>query len=204
MFLKFFSPTLEAIEQYKNDFGDDYYSFWFGGCMFLVINDIHYKQPNKLVDLYKKHHEWIKQKLAQAKSNKQLKHLFILQHIPWFIKDIKEKEEWNNIGYEQREKMLNLFKDVGVRAVFTGHLHGNNENQFYNIKLITTSAIGYQSPNSTLKSGYRIVNVTEDQFDHVYHEINIKSHSSSNNHQHNLMTFSIGFIILTLLTLIII
>lgn len=192
---------MEAIEQYKNDFGDDYYSFWFGGCMFLVINDIHYKQPNKFTELYKKQHEWIKQKLDEAKSNKQLKHLFVLQHFPWFIKDMKEKEEWNNIAIEQREKMLNLFKDAGVKAVFTGHLHGNNENQFDNIKLITTSAIGYQSPNATSKSksGYRIVNVTEDKFDYVYHEINIKSNSLSNN-QHNLITFSIGFIILTLLT----
>jgi len=31
-------PTEQAVLQYRKDFGDDYFSFWVDGVMFLVLN----------------------------------------------------------------------------------------------------------------------------------------------------------------------
>lgn len=31
-------PTKESIDEYRRDFGDDYFEFWCGGCRFVVVN----------------------------------------------------------------------------------------------------------------------------------------------------------------------
>lgn len=46
-------PTGAAIEAYRQDFGDEYFSFWVQGCKFLVINSQLY-HDSSLVPNYKR------------------------------------------------------------------------------------------------------------------------------------------------------
>jgi hypothetical protein len=50
--LFFISPTRETIEQYKQSFGDDYFSFWVGGVCYLVLNSQFYQDPSNVQDFY--------------------------------------------------------------------------------------------------------------------------------------------------------
>jgi hypothetical protein len=41
-------PTNEAIDNFKMDFGDDYYSLWVGGVKFIAPNTQYLKDPSKV------------------------------------------------------------------------------------------------------------------------------------------------------------
>lgn len=166
-------PTSESIENYRQEFGDDYFAFWVDGVMFIVINAQYYKDSSKVKQLALIHEQWIDEKLLEAKQN-QYKHIIIFQHIPWFIHDVDEPEdeivnlrkifndlidlidvffcslsifsEKFNIAIEERKRMLKKFNDNGVRAVFCGHYHRNSIAHYEDLELIITSAIGAQIP----------------------------------------------------------
>ncbi|KAI7688801.1 hypothetical protein SSS_04881 [Sarcoptes scabiei] len=167
-------PTSESIENYRQEFGDDYFAFWVDGVMFIVINAQYYKDSSKVKQLALIHEQWIDEKLLEAKQN-QYKHIIIFQHIPWFIHDVDEPEdEIFNIAIEERKRMLKKFNDNGVRAVFCGHYHRNSIAHYEDLELIITSAIGAQIPplleknEEVSQSGYRIVKVDEDKLEHRY------------------------------------
>lgn len=47
------TPTPDSIADYKRQFGDDYFSFWTGGCKFVAINSQFYQvreRPDLLQD----------------------------------------------------------------------------------------------------------------------------------------------------------
>jgi 3',5'-cyclic AMP phosphodiesterase CpdA len=83
------SPTDESVDAYKSDFGDDYFSFWVDGCMFIVINVQFYKNHTQVEELHEEQSKWIDEKLEEAK-NGSYKHVIVFQHIPWFLHNINE------------------------------------------------------------------------------------------------------------------
>ena len=96
------TPTKESIEEYTKEFGDDYYSFWVGGVMFIVLNVQLNKDHSKAEDLYQAQDQWLDKQLADAKSG-NYSHVIVFQHVPWFLKDVDEAEDkmvWHLwIGY---------------------------------------------------------------------------------------------------------
>ncbi|CAG2172179.1 unnamed protein product, partial [Oppiella nova] len=83
------SPTVESVTAYKTTFGDDYFTFWIDGVMFIVINVQFYKDNTHVKGLYEEQEVWIDKQLAEAKSG-NYKHVIVFQHIPWFLRDINE------------------------------------------------------------------------------------------------------------------
>ncbi|XP_055948752.1 serine/threonine-protein phosphatase CPPED1-like isoform X1 [Argiope bruennichi] len=158
-------PTHESIQIYKKKFGDDYFTFFCGGVMFIVINSQFYKAPEKVQDLAEEQEKWLDRQLKEAKSGK-FKHVVVFQHIPWFIRNPDEEDVYFNIKTEIREKMLKKFYDANVRAVFCGHWHGNAGGFYKDLEVVVTSAIGGQLRGD--KSGFRVVKVSEDSIHHTY------------------------------------
>ncbi len=93
-------PREATIEAYRADFGDDYFSFAVGGVLFLALNVQLNKNPDKVADLAAEHDRWLDRQLEEAAkgqkgSSQAYKHIIVLQHIPWFLRDIHEPKEKN-------------------------------------------------------------------------------------------------------------
>ena len=157
-------PTKESIYRYKSIWGDDYFSFWSHGCLFIVLNSQFYEDCSLTQDLAQKQDAWLDEILKEAKV---AKHTFVFQHIPWFLKDPDEDKEYFNIEVGLRKKMLDKFYEAGVRKIFCGHYHRNTGGWYKDLEVIVTSAIGCQIGDDP--HGMRLVKVHEDKVEHAYH-----------------------------------
>lgn len=87
-------PTEESVEAYRRSFGDDYFSFWVDGVLFLVLNVQYFKDKSLVEELAEEHERWIEEQLEEIKKEKkQYKHVIVFQHIPWFLRDIDEPDD---------------------------------------------------------------------------------------------------------------
>ncbi|CAF1010811.1 unnamed protein product [Rotaria sp. Silwood1] len=155
-------PTRESIQSYINNFGDDYFDFYCGGIHCIVINSQFYAHSLNVEDLKLKHEQW----LDNVLKDKQSKHIIIFQHLPWFLNEYNEENEYFNIEINLRIKMLEKFHLAGVKKIFCGHYHRNAGGLFKSMEQVITSAIGLQLGND--KSGVRLVRVTENDIEHQY------------------------------------
>lgn len=167
-------PTVESIDQYKSEFGDDYFSFWTNGCKFITLNSQLYFNSKQVAHLRQQQDQWLDNELGLSPSQppastRPWKHLFVFQHIPLFIKNEAEPADvYFNIEPNQRSNLLDRFKRAGVGKVFCGHYH-QNAGGFTDdgkIEVVVTSAVGAQLGND--KHGFRIVDVHEDHVKHEY------------------------------------
>ena len=115
-------PSKDTIHRYRSTWGDDYFSFWTHGCLFIVLNSQLYEDCSLTEDLASEQDEWLDQVLLETAK---AKYTFVFQHIPWFLKTPDEDKEYFNIETGLRMKMLNKFYDAGVSKIFCGHYHRN-------------------------------------------------------------------------------
>lgn len=68
------APTPKDVEEYKKDFGDDYFSFWVGGVKFLTINSQYYVDDKNCAELRKQQDTWLANELRidESKPRKYL------------------------------------------------------------------------------------------------------------------------------------
>ncbi|KAI5753359.1 hypothetical protein M8J77_026189 [Diaphorina citri] len=160
------TPTPYSVDLYRQDFGSDHFSFYCGGVLFIVLNSQYYKDHSRILDLYAAQNQWLDELLAERRPGDRT---IVFQHIPWFVQSLHEEEVYGNVGEGERVKMLEKLYAAGVRHIYCGHLHHNNEVLYKDMRLIVTTAIGKQLGQD--KSGYRIVQVTPDSVTDEYHKI---------------------------------
>lgn len=160
-------PTTQSIQKYKNDFGDDYFSFWCQGCKFIVLNSQLYFDSS-LCPLEKvQQDKWLDKELEEN----DCKHKVVFQHIPLFLKQSDEPADvYFNIEPLERKRLMEKFIKAGVRKVFCGHYH-QNAGGFYHqqektLECVVTSAVGAQL--GTDGHGYRLVSVSQEQIEHKF------------------------------------
>lgn len=163
------TPTPEAIAQYRQEFGDDYFSFSCGGVLFVVLNSQYFADKSLVTDLALAQEEWLDSVLLRFKTSNRFKHLVVFQHIPWFLKDHEEENQYFNIDKELRLRMLDKLYEAGVRHIFTGHYHRNAGGMYKDMEVVVTSAIGAQLGDD--KSGLRVVKVRHDTIEHKYYSL---------------------------------
>eukprot|EP00088_Acartia_fossae_P001366 TRINITY_DN10528_c0_g1_i2.p1 TRINITY_DN10528_c0_g1~~TRINITY_DN10528_c0_g1_i2.p1 ORF type:complete len:304 (+),score=49.40 TRINITY_DN10528_c0_g1_i2:42-953(+) len=162
------SPTHQTIAEYRSNFGDDYFYFSFKGVFFIVLNSQFYEDSSNVQDLFQEHEAWLA-KVLEMEERKQAKHTILFHHIPWFLEEPDEANQYFNIEPEMRMKKLNQFYDAGIRKIFCGHYHRNAGGFYKDLEVIVTSAIGCQiGPDD---HGMRVVKVTEDKIEHKYHPL---------------------------------
>ncbi|XP_054714011.1 serine/threonine-protein phosphatase CPPED1-like isoform X2 [Uloborus diversus] len=159
-------PTPATVADYREKFGDDYFSFVCGGVLFIVINSQFYEDPSLVQDLAKEQNVWLEKKLEEGKSGKY-KHVIMFQHIPWFLREHDEPKEYFNIEPQLRQEMLKKFYDANVRAIFCGHYHRNAGGFYKDLECVVTSAIGCQLGDD--KSGFRVVKLDGKSINHKYY-----------------------------------
>uniref|UniRef100_UPI00398EB40F serine/threonine-protein phosphatase CPPED1 isoform X1 n=1 Tax=Pristiophorus japonicus TaxID=55135 RepID=UPI00398EB40F len=159
------APTPDTISEYCKSWGDDYFSFWVGGVLFLVLNSQFFQNASSCPELKQAHDHWLDEQLAAAQQ-KSKKHVIVFQHIPLFLQSPEEENNYFNLEKSKRMDLLQRFEKAGVKAVFSGHYHRNAGGMFNDLDMVVSSAIGCQLGED--KHGVRVVAVTEEKIHHKY------------------------------------
>lgn len=187
VFVSYFHPNY----RYRSSFGEDYFSFWKGGVLFLVLNSQYYYDSTKIPQIQADQESWLDAILEEGK--KKAARIIAFQHIPMFIDDVDEPDQYFNIPKNIRKPLLekleaagNFFTCpssllclgqkttkclliLGVTHIFCGHLHYNAYGLYKSMEVVTTSAIGYQLGKDT--HGMRVVKVKGGSLEHSYHSL---------------------------------
>eukprot|EP00968_Pinguiococcus_pyrenoidosus_P000117 scaffold10_cov257-Pinguiococcus_pyrenoidosus.AAC.31 len=117
-------PDAASIQLYKARFGDDYFSFWVGGCKFLVINSQLYKDATLCAGLAAEQDAWLDEQL-EAPDTRQAVHVVVLSHIPPYIYSGSEPSAYFNFTREVRQNLLSRMARGRVKLWLCGHFHAN-------------------------------------------------------------------------------
>ena len=159
-------PTPELIAAYTNGFGPDRYVFRHGGLVGLVLNSTVIHSPQKTTNEYAAQEQWLRTELERARED-AAQHIVIFQHHPWFLKTADEADEYFNIPKERRAPHLALFREFGVKYLFSGHYHRNAVARDGDLEAVTTGPVG--QPLGGDKSGLRVVIVRDSGLEHRYY-----------------------------------
>ena len=133
-------PTPESLAAYRAAYGPDYYAFRSGPIYGIVLDSSLFKAPAKVADEAAKQEKWLAEELAKAQAAGGL--IVVFQHIPWFLENAGEADQYFNIPIETRRRALTLFHRYGVRYVFAGHYHRNAFGRDGNLEMITSGPAG--------------------------------------------------------------
>lgn len=158
-------PTMDAIKEYKERFGEDYFYFVVNDVLCIVINSQFYENREHVHEYAREQDKWLESMLGECKH---FKHSVLFEHIPWFLRDPNEEDEYFNIKRDLRLVWLRKFQQAGIEKIFCGHYHQNAGGWFEDMEVVVTSAIGAQLGGDA-KSGARLVKVTEDSVRHEYY-----------------------------------
>jgi 3',5'-cyclic AMP phosphodiesterase CpdA len=161
-------PTKESLEDYRKNFGPDYYSFEQGNLYGIVLNSSLFFDSTGAPAEARKQDEWLHKTLEDAK-NQKFTNIVIFQHIPWFLDSPDEKDQYFNIPTPIRKKYIDLFQSYSVKYIFAGHLHKNAIGHAKDLEMVTTGPVG--KPLGKDPSGFRIVNVKGSTLTHHYYAL---------------------------------
>ena len=158
-------PTPEMITVYTNLFGPDRYTFRHEGFVGLILNSSVIHSPQQTTNEYAAQVQWLRAELERVHGAAQ--HVVVFQHHPWFLKAADEPDQYFNIPKERRAGYLALFREFGVKYLFSGHYHRNAVARDGDIEAITTGPVG--QPQGGDKSGLRVVIVRDSGLEHRYY-----------------------------------
>jgi predicted phosphodiesterase len=137
-------PTSQSLAAWRKRIGPDYYTFRVGEM-----------------------EQWLPIELAKARRE-GVKHLIVFQHIPFFLSDSNEEDQYFNIPRETRLRYLGILHAYGVRQVFAGHYHRNAWGLDGDLEMVTSGPVGM--PLGGGKSGIRVVAVADSGVIHTYYD----------------------------------
>jgi serine/threonine-protein phosphatase CPPED1 len=158
-------PTPESLAAYRAKFGRDYYTFQQGDFEGIVLDSSLIQHPVNAPEEAAKQQQWLEGELARAK--KDSRQIVIFQHIPWFLADPEEADQYFNIPREERAKYLDLFTHFGIQHVFAGHYHRNAYGESPLMHIVTTGPVS--KPLGPDPSGIRVVIVRGSKIESQYY-----------------------------------
>ena len=161
-------PTAASLADYHKNFGPDYYTFQYGNLYGIVLNSSLFFDPSGAPEEAAKQEAWLRSTLEGTTKMKN-KNIVVFEHIPWFINQPDEADQYFNIPTQRRKEYVDLLKQYGVRYVFAGHLHRNAIGTDGHLTVVTTGPIG--KPLAKDPSGFRIVTINGDKFSYPYYSI---------------------------------
>jgi len=161
-------PTPETLAAYTKRFGPDYFSFTVGSFVGIAIDSCLIHTPKNVRAEAEKQDQWFRAELTRARHD-GARHIVVFQHHPLFVNDMAEPGGYENIPPDARTRLLDLFREAGVRHVFAGHYHQNALARAGDLQVVTTGPIGM--PLRGAKSGMRIAVVTDAGIEHRYYDL---------------------------------
>jgi 3',5'-cyclic AMP phosphodiesterase CpdA len=159
-------PTSVLIAAYTNLFGPDRYTFRHDGFVGLVLNSSVIHSPQQTTNEYAAQEQWLRAELSRVRAD-GAHHVVVFQHHPWFLKTADEPDQYFNIPKERRLRYLALFRESGVKYLFSGHYHRNAVARDGTMEAVTTGPVG--QPLGGDKSGLRVVIVRDSGLEHRYY-----------------------------------
>jgi len=161
----------ESLGAYQAHFGHPWYSFVHKNCLFVVFESTMVKYGSEDRPQYQWQMRWLEQTLTAAQG-KGYDHVIVCTHYPLALRRADEDDEYFNLPKQRRMKLLKLFHQHQVKAVFSGHFHHNAYVRDGDLELVTTSSTGIAleqmgQPKDPL--GFRIVKVYPDRIAHEYY-----------------------------------
>jgi serine/threonine-protein phosphatase CPPED1 len=156
-------PTPESLAAYRKTFGPDFYVFRHGDFLGIVLNSSLIQHPKGAPAEAEKQYKWLAAELGKVTPGTRVA---IFQHIPWFLKEPDEPDDYFNIPLGPRTRYLQLFEHYKVEYCFAGHYHRNSIGEASNFHVTTTGPVG--KPLGIDPSGIRVVTVHERKMDSVY------------------------------------
>jgi 3',5'-cyclic AMP phosphodiesterase CpdA len=140
-------PTKKSIDDYRENFGPDYYAFEVNNIKFMVLNSSLYNYGS----VYRKEqNEWINNNIKNTS--------IVFSHHQIFLNSYNEKDNYFSFRKKLRD-ILFTFKDVD--AVFAGHLHMFKENKWNGVGLVSAPSIF--CPRKS-RAGFLIVEIENNIF----------------------------------------
>jgi len=161
-------PTKEQLANYRQAFGNDYYTFDAGPVRGIVLDSSLIQAPQNAPEEAVAQEQWLVRELTRARQD-HVANLVVFQHISYFLKDPQEPDQYFNIPRETRRRYLQLFHEYGVKHIFAGHYHRNAYGRDGEIEMITTGPVG--KPLGRDQSGFRVVRLTDDGMENRYYEL---------------------------------
>jgi 3',5'-cyclic AMP phosphodiesterase CpdA len=160
-------PTPARIAAYTNQFGPDHYIFRQGEFVGVVLDSVVIHSPQHTTNQLAAQERWLRTELERARRS-NARHIVVFAHHPWFLKAAGEPDEYFNIPRERRAAYLALFREFGVKHLFSGHYHRNAIAREGDLEAVTTGPVG--KPLAEGKSGLRVVIVRDDRIEHRYYD----------------------------------
>jgi 3',5'-cyclic AMP phosphodiesterase CpdA len=157
-------PTPATLAAYRKTYGADYYSFREGPVYGIVLDSSLFKAPALVQEEAARQEQWLEAELAKARASNAT--IIVFQHIPFFLENPGEPDQYFNIPLAARTRLLALLHRYGVRYVFAGHYHRNAFGRDGDLDMITTGPAGM--PIGPDPSGVRIVEVKESTIRQQY------------------------------------
>jgi 3',5'-cyclic AMP phosphodiesterase CpdA len=162
-------PTPASVAAYIRRIGPDHYSFRSGSLAGIVLNSSIIHTPVKAPALYEAQLSWLRSELARL-GGTGARHLVVFQHHPWFLENADEADQYFNIPLERRGMHLSLFRESGVKYLFSGHYHRNASGRSGEVEMTTTGPVGKPLGEGS-QSGLRVVTVRDSGLTHRYYQL---------------------------------
>lgn len=103
--------SLNIIYRYRSNFGDDFFSFWCGGVLYIGLNSQYYIDNSDVTEESAQQEVWLDNILLENSG----KRIIVFQHIPLFIKSADEEDAgYFSISPEPRKKLLEKLYAAGL------------------------------------------------------------------------------------------
>ena len=145
-------PTPSTLASYRVAHGSDYYTFHYRQVLGIVLDSNLIRSPDHVPEEAAKQEGWLRDTLSHAGPNQQI---LVFQHIPYFLKDADEKDQYFNIPSAIRKKYLDLLSANHIHLIFAGHYHRIAGGSDGWLTEVVTGAVGMPIGDSS--SGFRLV-----------------------------------------------
>ena len=159
------APTASSLAAYRSRFGADHYAFEHAGVTFVVVNTVVWDHPEHVAEELDSQLAFLETTLRAARQQRS-RHILVFGHHPLFTQRVNEPDSYWNIPVARRRELLRMLQAFGIRAFFCGHWHRNGGGWDDGLEVVVTGPVGY--PLGTDPSGFRIIDVADDQIDHRY------------------------------------
>ncbi|MBP1540210.1 MAG: metallophosphoesterase [Prevotella sp.] len=129
----------EDIDYYHQHLGPSNFCFHHENCAFIGLNSMYFWPERGSNEHERVQYDWL---IEQLEAARKCRFKFIFAHIPFFINEYREKEDYFTIREPMRTKYMETFRRYGVNAVFCGHKHNQFVSKSEDIDVVTCGAVG--------------------------------------------------------------
>ena len=161
------APTPETLLWYRRRIGKDWYSFNQETWHFIALNSCIIFNSSHAEQEMQNQWSWLQHDLQQSQARYAGRIMVFMHHSLFLQLPDEPDDQYFNIPLACRRQYLELFHRYHVAAVIAGHRHLNRQGTDGLLQMITTAPVGMPLGNDP--SGFRIVRVYPDHFDHQYY-----------------------------------